>query len=477
VLAPALSQDAGLKAARDATVISLAYEGSTDTSVQMPGPKVALRRALSRAHPVVFTAAAGLAGFCAYFAMYAFRKPFTTATFDSVPGWRFPLDYKIALVLAQVAGYALSKFIGVKVISEIDPRRRAPAIIGLIGVSWLALVAFALIPAPWNVAALFANGLPLGMIWGLVYGFMEGRRVSEVLAAMLCASFILSSGVVKSVGVWLMQVWHVDRFWMPAAVGLLFTPLLLASVWALDAMPPPSDQDESERVRREPMTGAQRGDFLRAYAPGLFAIVFGYVLLTAFRDYRDNFAAEIWTALGFGGEAAIFSASELPVAVIALAGMGAIILVRDNVRALVVVHGMVFVGFLVVGLSTMAYQARWLPPLEWMILAGCGLYLAYNPINAVLFDRLVAASGRRANAGFLIYVADSCGYLGSVAVLLWRNFGQGSLNWLQFFILGAYVTSLAGIVSTGFAAFFFHRRLARPALVDPSPPAAQEAFP
>src|SRR6201996_2255824 len=139
----------------------------------MPSPSTALRTALSRAHPAVFTLVAGAAGFCAYFAMYAFRKPFTAATFEGVPGWHFPLDYKIALVLAQVAGYALSKFIGVKVVSEIDPRRRAAAILGLIGISWLALVGFALLPAPWNVVAMFVNGLPLGMIWGLVYGFME----------------------------------------------------------------------------------------------------------------------------------------------------------------------------------------------------------------------------------------------------------------------------------------------------------------
>src|ERR1700761_4929772 len=175
-----------------------------------------LRQALAKADPILFTAIAGLAGFCAYFSMYAFRKPFTAATFDVVAGWRFALDYKIALVIAQAAGYALSKLIGVKVISEIAPERRGLAILGLIGVSWLALIAFALIPAPWNVAALFFNGLPLGMIWGLVYGYMEGRRVSEVLASMMCASFILSSGVVKSVGVWLMQDWQVGPFWMPA---------------------------------------------------------------------------------------------------------------------------------------------------------------------------------------------------------------------------------------------------------------------
>lgn len=420
---------------------------------------------MDEAHPAVFTAVAGLAGFCAYFSMYAFRKPFTAATFDAVPGWHFHLDYKIALVVAQVAGYALSKFIGIKFVSEIDPRHRGAAILALIGLSWLALLGFALIPAPWNVITLFLNGLPLGMIWGLVYGFMEGRRVSEVLAAILCASFILSSGVVKSVGVWLMQSWHVDQFWMPAATGVLFMPLLLGSTWVLSQLPPPGVRDQAERVRREPMTGAQRGAFLRDYAPGLVAIVLAYILLTAFRDFRDNFAAEIWKALGYGGEAAVFSASELPVAILSLVGMAAIIAVRDNRRALMVIHAMVGGGFVLLGLATMAFQMHLISPLVWMILAGCGLYIAYNPINAVLFDRLVAVSGRTANAGFLIYVADSCGYLGSVALLLWRNFGATSLDWLQFFTMGAYATSLIGAIATGVAALCFQSHAAGAARV------------
>jgi hypothetical protein len=185
-----------------------------------------LRRSLANANPLIFTLVAGVAGFCAYFSMYAFRKPFTAATFDHVAGWPFAIDYKIALVIAQAAGYALSKLIGVKVISEIDPARRSLAILFLVGFGWLALIVFALIPPPWNVLALFFNGLPLGMIWGLVFGYMEGRRVSEALGAILCASFILSSGVVKSVGAWMMLTLHVNPFWMPAAAGAAFFPAI-----------------------------------------------------------------------------------------------------------------------------------------------------------------------------------------------------------------------------------------------------------
>ena len=416
------------------------------------------RRWLERANPLAFTLFAGLAGFCAYFSMYAFRKPFAAATFGAVDGWAFVLDYKIALVLAQVAGYAISKMIGVKLISEIAPARRGVAILGLIAFSWLALVLFAILPAPWNVAALFLNGLPLGLIWGLVFGYMEGRRVSEVLGAILCASFILSSGVVKSVGKWLLVVEHVSPFWMPAATGLLFMPLLAVSVWALTQLPPPNAADEAARVRRQPMDGAQRRAFFATYAPGLVLLVLAYVLLTAFRDFRDNFAAEIWAAMGFGQASDVFTASELPVAVITLGVMAAVILVRDNLRALLVMHGVILAGFVLLGVSTLAFQAHLLSPLVWMILTGAGLYMAYTPFNAMLFDRMIAFSGQIGTAGFLIYVADASGYLGSVALLVWRNFAMVRLDWLGFFIDSAYATSVVGAVCTGLAGVYFLRR-------------------
>ena len=190
-------------------------------------------------------------------------------------------------------------------------------------------------------------------------------------------------------------------------------------------------------------------------------LVVAYVLLTAFRDFRDNFAAEVWTALGYGKEAGIFSASELPVAVISLVALGAIMAVRDNLRALMVIHAIVFAGFALLGLSTLAFQAHLLPAIPWMILAGAGLYMAYTPFNAMLFDRLIAFSGRIATAGFLIYVADASGYVGSVGLLLWRNFGGFKLDWLQFFTLSAYGTSVIGAVLTALAAVYFRGRAPR----------------
>ncbi|MGH6613608.1 DUF5690 family protein [Sphingomonas sp.] len=411
---------------------------------------------LQRAHSVFFCLFAGAASFSAYFAMYAFRKPFAAATFEHVAGWHFILDYKIALIIAQVLGYALSKIIGVKLISEMGQAHRGAAIIGLIALSWFALLLFAILPAPWNVAAMFLNGLPLGLIWGLVYSYVEGRRTSEMLGAILCSSFILSSGVVKSVGSWLLGLGVTD-YWMPVAAGALFFPLLLIAVVGLSMLPPPDTADRAERTPRAPMNRTQRATFLRNHAAAIIPLIIAYVLLTAFRDFRDNFAAEIWQALGYHNVATMFTASEVPVALFSLVTLGALMGVRDNRRALLFVHGAIIVGALLIGGSTLAYQCGWLGPAGWMVLAGAGLYMAYTPFNAMLFDRIIAVTREVGTAGFLIYLADSCGYAGTVGLLLLKNFSAIQFDWLRFFEATAYGTALFCILGVALSALHFIR--------------------
>ena len=206
----------------------------------------------------------------------------------------------------------LSKFYGIKFISEIRPEGRPIAIISMIGVAWLALLAFAVTPAPYNILFLFLNGLPLGMIWGLVFGFLEGRRFTELLGAGLSASYVVASGFVKNVGGNLLNS-GVSEFWMPFATGAIFFPVLMLSVWLLSLLPPPTPEDERLRTKRRPMYAEERTRFFRMYAPGLIALTFLYFFLTAYRDFRDNFGREIWDEIGYAGETWVFTTSELPV--------------------------------------------------------------------------------------------------------------------------------------------------------------------
>src|SRR5205807_8744528 len=93
------------------------------------------------------------AAFTAYFCMYGFRKPFTAADYEG--DFLGGVGYKTVLVTAQVLGYTASKFIGIKVIAEMRPERRAAWLLGLIGLAELALVLFAVVPPPYNFPPLF----------------------------------------------------------------------------------------------------------------------------------------------------------------------------------------------------------------------------------------------------------------------------------------------------------------------------------
>jgi hypothetical protein len=227
-------------------------------------------------------------------------------------------------------------------------------------------------------------------------------------------------------------------------------------------MPPPSAEDERLRVARAPMDGAARRAMFMAFAPGLVGLIIVYVGLTALRDFRDNFAVEIWNGLGFPNDAEIFTLSELPVAVIVLLTLALLMFIRDNRRAFLANLLLVAVGLGLAGLSSLAFQTHLIGPIPWMIALGAGLYLGYTPFNALLFDRFIAASGRTGTAGFLIYVADACGYLSSVALLVLYNFVGVKISWVSFLVVISYSAALVGLALVGSAVFYFHRHLPRP---------------
>ncbi len=398
--------------------------------------------------------------FLTYCSMYAFRKPFTAGTYAGQSLWG--IDYKILLVSAQVIGYMLSKFIGIKVVSEMPAHLRIRYILALIGLSWAALFLFGWIPRPWNIGALFLNGLPLGIIWGLVFAFLEGRRHTELLGAGLCVSFIVSSGMVKAAGLFLVDHLGVTEYWMPCWTGLLFLPMLLAGTWMLSRIPPPGIRDKALRSERGPMDGRQRRAFLRAFGPGIVLMVTVYVAITIFRDLRDNFAVELWTQLGYGDVPSLMVMAEIPIALAVFVLIGAMIYVQDNRKAFYLNLGIVLAGGFVLLGATWLFQRQLLPPAAWMILAGFGMYLAYVSFHTLLFERWMAYFRAKGNIGFLMYTADAFGYLGSVGILFLKHFGQPSDQWLTYIRRSGIVIGLLTVTLSLLAFAYFLQKERKP---------------
>jgi MFS family permease len=415
----------------------------------------ALKRHLGHNRPLQLVVVASTAAFLAYCSIYGFRKPFTAASFDGreLAG----IHYKILLVVAQVTGYALSKFIGIGVIAGLGVQHRARLLMGVALFAEIALLGFAVTPYPWNILWLFVNGLPLGMAWGLVFSYLEGRRTTDILASVLCVNFIISSGISKTTGRWLISSCHVQEEWMPFVAGLIFLPILAVCVWILEHIPPPSEEDKKSRSERVIMSKEEQKALFSRFAPGMILLTGIYLVLTVVRDVRDNFAVEIWSDLGFGGQPALLTTAEIPVALACLAGIGSMAGISRHYRALGIIHIMTIGGALVLAFSTYLFGAGVMSPLWWMITSGSGLFLPYLLFNGVLFDRLLATFKETGNVGFLMYIADSTGYLGSAAVLFWKNFGAEQQSWLEYYQTLCYGSSII-ILLLGLASWFYLRR-------------------
>jgi len=400
--------------------------------------------------------------FLAYTMIFGFRKSFTVATFDGLQIGGY--SYKTILVICQMLGYLLAKFYGIKYISELKRTGRGKIIIILTGISWLSWLFFAITPIPYNIVFLFLNGFPLGMLWGVVFSYVEGRRSTDFIGATLAVSFIFASGFVKSVGSWLSLTFNLSEFWIPFSTGLIFALPLILFVFLMEKIPPPDAEDIKYRVERIPMNNVDRKLFVKDFFGGLIACIMIYCFATIFRDIRDNFSAEMWKEMGFYNQPSIFAKTETPITLIVLVLIGTMVLIKNNFRALQIAHYFILIGFILAGVCTLLFKAQVLQPIWWMTLIGLGLYMVYIPFNAVFFDRLISTFKYAGNVGFLIYIADSFGYVGSIGVLLSKEIFKVKLNWVSFFSNSVIALSILGCLLTVFSLYYFTTKYKKIAL-------------
>jgi hypothetical protein len=399
---------------------------------------------------------ASIASFFAYTSVYAFRKPFTVGHFDGMEVGK--VSYQTILVIAQVIGYMLSKFSGIRIIGGLRRYRRWTRALLFVGLSWLSLLLFAWLPWWAGIVCLFANGYFLGFMWGVIFSYVEGRRYTDIAGTVMAASFIFAGGFTRSVAIWLRQAFAVGDHWLPFVTGALFILPLVVFIWLLEHLRLPDEEDERERSPRVAMKKGERNAVLKHIGIGLAVIVSSYVLLTILRDIRDNFMANMWRELGYGTHPSVFTYTETAVTIVVMALMSLFVFVRQNMRALRLLHLMIMGGFLLAGLASTFFKTGIMDGKYWMFCTGLGLYMAYIPFNCIFFERLISTFRLVGNAGFLMYITDAFGYLGSVLVMLAKEFVVFRLQWTAFFAQCTVYFSVLGILGVMASLIWFNQQ-------------------
>jgi hypothetical protein len=398
-----------------------------------------------------------IAAFGCYFCVYGFRKPFTAGTYEEQ--FFMGIHWKSILISSQIAGYMLSKWCGIFFVSSITWEKRAKAIISSIVVAELALLGFGLVPKPYNLIFLLLNGLPLGMIFGYIQGFLEGKKNTELFIAALGSSFILADGVSKSVGVSLLN-WGVAENWMPFAAGLLYALPFLFFVWMLTQIPRPTAEEVADRAERQPMTQKDRIQLVKQLWPGILTISLLYLFASLLRGIRSDFAPEIWHYLGYEGVPSIYSQTEIWVTVGILVINGSLVLIKRNYLAFFISLSAIATGYLLLVIAGLwgvhSMNSFWL-----IVLTGFGIYLPYLTITTSVFERMIAITRHKANIGFLMYIVDSIGYLGYNVLLIAAGFIFPNWNLPQLFFSWITILGFAGLALSIGSWIYFKWRLAR----------------
>ena len=163
-------------------------------------------------HPKTFVLFATASAFACYFCTYAFRKPFSAATFEGVPLFLSfdgrTLEPKTLFVIAQIFGYCVSKFIGTRLCAELRREDLAKALIITVLLGMLALLGFATLPLPLKVIAFFVM-----IVMALLFLIRKNRTALAVSYGIMISGLAMMGG-----STWLYQSREISgEMWMIAS--------------------------------------------------------------------------------------------------------------------------------------------------------------------------------------------------------------------------------------------------------------------
>lgn len=392
---------------------------------------------------------AGGAALLSYSLVYALRKPYTAASFEGLT--LFGTDYKVAVTTIQILGYVIAKFFGIKLISELKRENRFRFFVTSAIMAEVALIGFGVLSAPYNAAAMFFNGLSLGCMWGVIFSFIEGRKVTDMLASLLGVSMVFSSGIAKSFGLFAMNELNIDQFWMPAVIGGVALPLLVLMGYLLKRLPSPTQEDIELRNERVVLDSEGRKRLFLSFAPILTLLFIGNFMLLVLRDIKEDFLVLI---LDMSNQSSwLFAQVDTIVTLAILALFSAFVFFRSNIKTLMCLMGIVILSCITMAYVSFNYKALDLQPVVWLFIESLCLYIAYLTFQTIFFDRFIACFRIKGNVGFFIAIIDFIGYMGTVTLLSTKEFLNFDMEWFDMFnhmafFVGAVCTVLFAIVAT-----------------------------
>ena len=315
------------------------------------------------------------------------------------------------------------------------------------------------------MACVFVSSFFSSWLYGAAATYLEGRRTTEVLLAVLSFFLIYAGNLSRGTAALVLQA-GCPPLLMPLAIGAVACPISIALYVAVDRAPPPSAADVATRSKRTAMTGAQRAAFLRRWGVFVAPQCAAYALLTGIRSVRDLYSQQIFAESLGVAEAPpyVFLIADLPGAICGGAVLLLLSRVPSNERAVFFNLGAQAASAVLLLSSTILFALKGLPGLAWQLAAGTGIFVPYLVMQTPIFERLLAVAQSEGTLSFLIFLSDGIGYVVSITLLLYRDFAPATAvagGELALFERMAGGCAAACLVLTAVSALFFRGAIGR----------------
>ena len=213
---------------------------------------------------------------------------------------------------------------------------------------------------------------------------------------------------------------------------------------------PPTEQEQIDRQNRDCVDLDKQNHFYDKYKVPLTCIIIAYGLITSYRNFRDYYALELWQELLSNNfDPNVYSISEIIVSVVVTGLYCAIIFIKSERNSFFTLLGLMLLSGFLITLTTIIYQFNHYAPTIWIIAVGISVYIGYVPPGALLYDKLMGATGVSMTSVNTIYISEFTATSTTLLVILLKITAFNTMSYVNYFIwLSYFVGVIVSILIT-----------------------------
>jgi hypothetical protein len=361
-------------------------------------------------------------------------------------------NMKDAITIAQIIGYTIGKIVIYYNISKIKKECRFKFSILTIICSTIPLIIFGLLPDDSAIVMILLSSIFISFAWGSIIFYVEGKSNNELIYMLIYFGVISGSGVAKTFGDYLINK-NINEKWIPAICGVCGMNGYIIFLIILHLYNKNNILDRHNRQSN--ISQEQRTQFMKKYKIGLVSTALVYGLLLGYRNYRDYYSLEILhEILGQNFKSGVYAYSEIIISVSVLFTNGLLFMIKSDRMKFYFMLYQMLIGGIIIGISTIFTINSYL----WIILTGFGLFVGYIPARAMLYDKLMSITHNNFSAVYLIYFADSIGYIFTIIVIIIKKYSV-EISYVDYFVILSYIVAGFSIINMIISIIFFYMKL------------------